>query len=187
MKGKLLIFSAPSGSGKTTVVQHLLRLYPELEFSISATSRKKRNNETDGKDYYFLSMDDFRKKIENHEFIEWEEVYEGLYYGTLKQEVERIRNKGCHVVFDVDVLGGLNIKKLYGDDALAVFVKAPSVKVLEERLRARSTEDEESLKKRIGKSIGEMSYAEKFDMILVNDTLEKALKDAEKIVMDFLK
>jgi guanylate kinase len=187
MKGKLLIFSAPSGSGKTTVVQHLIRLYPELEFSISATSRKKRNNETDGKDYYFLSVEDFRKKIENQEFIEWEEVYKGQYYGTLKMEVERIRNKGSHVVFDVDVVGGLNIKKLYGNNALAVFVKAPSVKVLEERLRARSTEDEQSLKRRIEKSIGEMSYADKFDCVLVNDRLDIALLDAEKIVADFLK
>ena len=187
MKGKLLIFSAPSGSGKTTIVKHLLGQNPGLEFSISATSRKKRDSETEGKDYYFLSPDEFRARIEKNEFIEWEEVYEDQFYGTLKTEVERIRNTGKHVVFDVDVVGGLNIKKLYGNDALAVFVKAPSVKILEERLRARSSDDEVSLQKRISKALSEMNYAEKFDIILINDKLEEALAQASTIVSEFLK
>ena len=186
MKGKLLIFSAPSGSGKTTLVHYLLGLDLGLEFSVSATSREKRKNETDGKDYYFLSEYEFRKRIENNEFIEWEEVYPGQFYGTLASEVERIREKGNHVVFDVDVVGGLNIKKIYGSDALAVFVKAPSVEVLEDRLRARSTEDEASLKKRIGKAIGEMKYADRFDVVLVNDRLDEALLKVREIVKEFL-
>ncbi len=186
MKGKLLIFSAPSGSGKTTLVRHILQLDPRLVSSVSATSRKKRENETHGKDYYFLSPDEFRKKIASKEFIEWEEVYPGQYYGTLKQDVERLRNEGKHVVFDVDVVGGLNIKKLFGDDALAIFVKAPSLKVLEKRLRERSTEDEDSLQKRIGKAIDEMKFSDKFDIILINDKLDSALIEAEKIVSRFL-
>ncbi len=187
MKGKLLIFSAPSGSGKTTIVQYLLGLNLGLEFSVSATSRKKRDYEKHGKDYYFLSVEEFRRKIEMQEFIEWEEVYNGQYYGTLKQEVERIRDKGNHVIFDVDVVGGLNIKKMFGSEALAVFVRAPSLKVLEERLRARSTEDEDSLRKRINKSIEEMKSADQFDRVIVNDKLDKALLEAREIVTGFLK
>ena len=186
MKGKLLIFSAPSGSGKTTLVRHILQLDPRLVFSVSATSRKKRENENHGKDYYFLSPEEFRRKIADKEFIEWEEVYPGQYYGTLKQDVERLRNEGKHVVFDVDVVGGLNIKKLFGDDALSIFVKAPSLKVLEKRLRERSTEDEDSLQKRIGKAIDEMKFSDKFDIILINDKLDTALIEAEKIVSSFL-
>ncbi len=186
MKGKLLIFSAPSGSGKTTIVKHLLSLNPSLGFSISATSRPKRDNEVDGKDYYFMSPEQFRQKIELQEFVEWEEVYKGQYYGTLKKEVDRIRNTGNHVVFDVDVVGGLNIKKQYGDDALAVFVQAPSIQVLEKRLRERSTEDDASLQKRLGKAIEEMEYASSFDLILVNDKLDDALKKAQTIVSNFL-
>jgi len=187
MKGKLLIFSAPSGAGKTTIVQHLLKLNLGLEFSISAASRTKRANEEHGKDYYFLSPDEFRQKIENQEFIEWEEVYPGQYYGTLKQEVERIRNNGKHVVFDVDVKGGLNIKKLYGKDALAVFVMSPSFSVLEERLRNRSTEDEASLQKRLNKAIEETGYAEKFDIVLINNKLADTLVKATEVVTNFLK
>ena len=186
MKGKLLIFSAPSGSGKTTIVKHLLSLGKGIKFSISATSRKIRPGETEGKDYYFLSVENFRSKIEHNEFIEWEEVYPGQFYGTLKKEVERIRDNGNHVVFDVDVIGGLNIKKQYGDDALAVFVKAPSLEILEKRLRSRSTETEESLQKRLGKAIRENSYADKFDVVLINDNLDETLRQAEKIVSAFL-
>jgi guanylate kinase len=187
MKGKLLIFSAPSGSGKTTIVRYLLGLDLGLGFSVSATSRKKRAAETDGKDYFFLSPEEFRKKIANQEFIEWEEVYPGQYYGTLKKEVEAMRNEGRHVVFDVDVVGGLNIKKQFGKDSLAVFIQAPSMQILEERLRARSTEDAASLEKRLGKSKKEMEFADKFDVILVNDKLEESLLRAREIVTDFLK
>jgi guanylate kinase len=186
MKGKLLIFSAPSGAGKTTIVQYLLGLNLGLGFSVSATSREKRPNETEGKDYYFLSADEFREKIKSEEFIEWEEVYPDQFYGTLKQEVERIRNEGTHVVFDVDVVGGLNIKKLYGEDALAVFVKSPSLEVLEKRLRERSTEDETSLQKRLGKAKKEMLFEEKFDVTLVNDKLDETLLRVRKIVTGFL-
>jgi guanylate kinase len=186
MKGKLIIFSAPSGAGKTTIVQYLLGLNLGLEFSVSATSRKKRPNEVQGKDYYFLKTEDFRQKIENNEFIEWEEVYPGQFYGTLRQEVERIRNKGNHLIFDVDVIGGLNIKKQFGKDALAVFVKSPSIEVLEKRLKKRSTEDEESLKKRLDKAKLETKYADKFDIILINDKLDEALLEARDIVTNFL-
>jgi len=187
MKGKLVIFSAPSGAGKTTIVKHILSLDLGLEFSVSATSRKIRNNEINGQDYYFLSPEEFVKKIDNHEFIEWEEVYTGQYYGTLKQEIERIRNAGRHVVFDVDVVGGLNIKKLYGEDALAIFVMSPSFSILEERLRNRSTEDEASLKKRLDKAMEETKYAEKFDVVLINNKLDETLAKAKEIVIDFLK
>lgn len=186
MKGKLLIFSAPSGSGKTTIVRHLLKTIPGLEFSISATSRKIRANEADGRDYYFLSPEEFRKKIENKEFIEWEEVYPDQFYGTLKKEVDRIRNLNHHVVFDVDVIGGLNIKKQFGSDALSVFIHTPSMEELEKRLRGRSTEDEASLKKRLEKVRQELSYATQFDTVLVNDKLEVALMEAEKIVIKFI-
>jgi guanylate kinase len=186
MKGKLLIFSAPSGAGKTTIVQYLLSLHLGLEFSVSATSRKMRPNEINGKDYYFLSIEEFRQKIELQEFIEWEEVYPGQFYGTLKQEVERIRNKGRHVVFDVDVVGGLNIKKQFENDALAVFIKVSSVEVLEERLKSISTEDESSLQKRLSKAIRETTFADKFDVILINDSLDEARLKAREIVTNFL-
>lgn len=184
--GKLIIFSAPSGSGKTTLVHHLLSK-PELKlaFSVSATSRAKRPNETDGKDYYFLSADEFRKRIENGEFLEWEEVYENQFYGTLKSEIDRIHAEGKHVIFDVDVVGGLNIKKQFGDDALAVFVQPPSVEELERRLRHRSTESEESLAKRVAKAAKELSYSGQFDVVVINDDLEKAKQEAEKLVREF--
>ena len=152
MKGKLIIFSAPSGSGKTTIVKHLLRKIPGLNFSVSATSREPRAGESDGKDYYFLSEAAFRNKIRNNEFLEWEEVYPGIFYGTMKSEVERIRNEGKHVVFDVDVVGGLNIKKYYGDEALAVFIRPPSVEELRKRLQTRSTEPEEKINMRVTKA-----------------------------------
>ncbi len=187
MKGKLVVFSAPSGAGKTTIVKYILGLDLGLEFSISATSRKIRNNEINGQDYYFLSPEEFVHKVENQEFIEWEEVYSGQYYGTLKQEIERIRNKGSHVVFDVDVVGGLNIKKLYGADALSIFVMSPSFSILEERLRNRSTEDETSLQKRLNKAMEETGYADKFDVVLINNKLEDTFLQAKEIVTNFLK
>jgi guanylate kinase len=186
MQGKLVIFSAPSGAGKTTIVRYLLGLDLGLEFSISATSRNIRGKEVYGKDYYFLSAEEFELKIENNEFIEWEEVYAGQYYGTLKSEVERIRNKGKHVVFDVDVVGGLNIKKQYKLDAIAIFIQTPSYEVLEERLRARSTEDEASLKKRLYKALKEFEFAAQFDRIIMNDSLDEALLKAREIVTNFI-
>jgi len=185
-KGKLIIFSAPSGAGKTTIVKRLLEKNLKLEFSVSATSREARKNEIHGKDYYFLSQQEFQQKIDNNAFLEWEEVYLGTSYGTLKSEVERIRKLGKNVIFDVDVVGGLNIKKFYGDEALAIFVQPPSVEELEKRLRFRSTETEEKIKVRLAKAKHELSYAEQFDVIIVNDELEKAVQEAEKIVENFL-
>ncbi len=186
MKGKLVIFSAPSGAGKTTIVRHLLNKGFDLEFSVSATSRAPRPTETHGKDYYFLSAEEFNAKVGRDEFLEWEEVYNGIRYGTLKTEVERIRNKGKNVVFDVDVVGGLNIKKYFGDQALAVFVQPPSVEELRKRLRARSTETEEKIAMRIAKAEHELSFAPQFDVVLINDSLEQAFADAQKIVAAFL-
>lgn len=186
MKGKLIIFSAPSGAGKTTIVRHLLQKDFDLEFSVSATSRAPRPNEIDGRDYYFLSETDFRKKVEANEFLEWEEVYKGTSYGTLKSEVERIRHKGKNVIFDVDVVGGLNIKKFYGNEALAVFVQAPSVQELRKRLTERSTESEEKIAMRVAKAEEELRFAPQFDIVLVNDNLEKALTKAEEIISKFL-
>ncbi len=187
MKGKLIIFSAPSGSGKTTIVKHLLSKNFGLEFSVSATSRPPRRTEIDGKDYYFLSEDEFRKRIENEEFLEWEEVYPGRFYGTLKSEVERIRNKGSHVVFDVDVVGGCNIKKYYGNDALSVFIQPPSINELKNRLVSRSTDSEEVIETRIQKAEFEMTFADRFDVVLINDNLETALNEAENLLLQFLK
>lgn len=186
MVGKLLIFSAPSGSGKTTIVRSLLAKYNYLEFSISACSRTMREGEVNGHDYYFLTPDEFRQKIDNNEFVEWEEVYPGYYYGTLKSELERIWAKGNHVVFDVDVKGGINLKKKFGDQALSVFIMPPSLESLRLRLELRGTETPESLTKRVGKAMEEMSHANEFDTIIVNDVLEKALVDAEKVVLEFI-
>jgi len=186
MKGKLVIFSAPSGAGKTTIVKHLLQKDFGLEFSVSATSRQPRPGEVHGKDYYFLTAEEFRKKIESGKFLEWEEVYNGIFYGTLKNEVERIRSAGRHVIFDVDVVGGLNIKKYYGNEALAVFVQPPSVEELKNRLRNRSTESEEKINMRISKAEKELEFAGRFDVIIVNNELPKALKEAERVVSDFL-
>jgi len=186
MKGKLLIFSAPSGSGKTTIVRNLLQKMPNLEFSVSACSRAKREGEVHGHDYYFLTPDEFRAKIDNNEFVEWEEVYPGSYYGTLKSEIERIWNKGNHVVFDVDVVGGLNLKKQFADMALAIFVMPPSVESLRLRLELRGTETPESITKRVGKAMEEMSYAKDFDKIVVNDNLEEAIAKAERLVKEFI-
>lgn len=186
MYGKLIIFSAPSGAGKTTIVRHLLEQNLNLEFSISATSRQKRHTETEGRDYYFLSTEEFRSKIENNEFLEWEEVYQGTFYGTLKSEVERIRNSGKNVIFDVDVVGGCNIKKYYSDEALAVFVQPPSVDELRNRLISRSTDAPEVIKKRIAKAEYELTFANQFDCIIVNDILEKAFEGAENCIRKFI-
>ncbi len=184
--GKLLIFSAPSGAGKTTLVRYLMDEIPSLEFSVSAASRKARKGERHGHDYYFLTAEDFRKKIANDEFVEWEEVYEDHYYGTLLSEVERIRNNGNHVVFDVDVKGGVNIKKQFGDQALAVFVKPPSVEALEERLIGRNTETKETLKKRLDRAVYELGFEDKFDVILINDNLEKAKEESLILVNNYI-
>ena len=187
MKGKLIIFSAPSGAGKTTIVRHLLEKDFNLEFSVSATSRNPRPNEKNGKDYYFLTLEEFIKRVGNNEFLEWEEVYKGICYGTLKSEVERIRNQGKNVIFDVDVVGGLNIKKYYGDEALAVFVQPPSVEELKKRLTQRSTETDDKIAMRIAKAEHELSFAPQFDVVLVNDNLEQAFTEAEKVIAGFLK
>ena len=184
--GKAIIFSAPSGAGKTTIVKSLLANKLPLSFSISACSRQKRENEINGKDYHFLTIEDFKQKINEQAFIEWEEVYENNYYGTLKSEIERIWNDKKHVVFDVDVVGGLNLKKHFGNNALAIFIQSPSMDVLIERLRNRATESEASLNKRINKAKHEMTYSPSFDSIIINDQLEKAIEVAEKKVKDFL-
>lgn len=185
--GKLLIFAAPSAAGKTTIVHHILDNFPNIEFSISAATRDKRDNEVDGKDYHFLSINDFKEKINNNEFLEWEQVYEGCYYGTLKSEIERIWNKGSHVIFDIDVVGGLNIKKFYKEKALSVFVMPPSLEVLEQRLRKRSTESEEKIKERIKKAKHELTYSNQLDMILLNDEIETTLTKAGNLVSNFLR
>lgn len=185
-QGKVLIFSAPSGSGKTTVVKHLLSVFPQLNFSISATTRAPRAGETHGKEYYFISQEEFEKKIANGEFLEYEEVYAGLYYGTLHSEVERIWEQGKTVVFDVDVKGGLNIKKQLGNNALAVFLRPPSVEILMQRLRNRSTEVEHELQMRINKANEELSYESQYEVVIVNDVLEKTLQESESIVREFI-
>lgn len=185
--GKLIIFSAPSGSGKTTIVHHLVSMNDlKLDFSVSACTRKKRAGEIDGKDYYFLSIDQFRMKIDENEFVEWEEVYKNLYYGTLKSELNRIWDNGKNVVFDVDVMGGLNLKRQFGEKALSVFVMPPSIEELQKRLETRGTDTPDKIKGRMGKAKFEMKYAGKFDNILINDNLENALKEAEQLVRAFL-
>ena len=186
MQGKLIIFSAPSGAGKTTLVNFLLTRDLKVAFSVSATSRKKRQYEVEGKDYYFISADEFKEKIKNDEFLEWEEVYRDHYYGTLKSEIERIWSMGLNVIFDVDVMGGLNIKKKYGGRALSVFIMPPSVKELEKRLIKRSTESIGNLKGRIAKAEAELKHAGEFDVIIINDNLEKAKKEVLITVTDFL-
>lgn len=186
--GKAIIFSAPSGSGKTTIVRHLINYFPNLGFSISASTRDKRGRtEENGKDYYFLTPDDFKNKIDAQEFIEWQEVYEGNYYGTLKSEIERVWASGKHVIFDVDVKGGINLKKYFGERALAIFVKVDDLTVLEQRLRDRATESDNSLSRRLYKAKFEMSFEDQFDCTLVNDNLEETLIKAEQLVGDFIK
>ena len=185
-EGKLVIFSAPSGAGKTTIVRHLLSLGLNFGFSVSATTRKPRGNEQNGKDYHFLSVEDFKNKIVQNEFLEWEEVYPGCFYGTLKSEVERMCKNGQNVLFDVDVVGGSTIKKIYGAKALAVFIQPPSIKDLELRLLERSTDSLEGIRKRVEKAEHEIGYADLFDLIIVNDKLEDALLEAEEQVKAFL-
>lgn len=188
MAGKALIFSAPSGSGKTTIVKHLIKNNSDLGFSISASTRDKRGRtEKDGQDYYFLTPKEFKEKIDKDDFVEWEEVYEGNFYGTLKSEIERIWASGKNVIFDVDVKGGLNLKKYFGDKALAIFVKVPSMEVLKARLHDRGTETPESLSRRIFKAEFEMSFQDKFDVVLVNETLSHSLVEAQRLYDDFKK
>ena len=186
-KGKLIVFSAPSGSGKTTIVRHLLGLNSlNLEFSISATSREGRGTEVDGTDYYFLSASDFKSKIKNDEFLEWEEVYRDNFYGTLKAEVERIWAKGKNVIFDIDVSGGLRIKRKFPEQTLAIFVKPPSIDELKIRLKKRKTESADKINMRVAKASAELATAPLFDVIVVNDTLEHALEEAESLVSNFV-
>ncbi len=185
-QGKLIIFSAPSGSGKSTIVNHLLKCGVPVEFSISACSRAPRAKEKHGEHYYFLSPQEFKAKIDADEFLEWEEVYEGRYYGTLRSEVNRIWSEGKQVIFDIDVLGGLNLKKQFGDSALSIFIKAPSLEVLKERLIARNTEDQTNLKMRLDKAEKEMTYAKDFDLVIINDDLEIAQQEAYQKVTEFI-
>lgn len=183
---KAVIFSAPSGSGKSTIVSHILKLHPELKFSVSAASRAPRGDEKNGVAYWFISADEFRKRIADNDFVEYEEVYPGSFYGTLKSEVERIWDNGDAIIFDVDVKGGVNLKKYFGDRALSVFIQAPSVEVLRQRLVSRATDSQEAIERRVAKAAEEMTYADKFDHIIVNDDLQKAYADAERLVSDFL-
>ncbi len=185
-QGKAIIFSAPSGSGKTTIVKHLLTVFPELDFSISATSRAPRGTESHGKEYYFISPEEFKQHVDNHDFAEYEEVYGGDFYGTLQSEIDRIWAAGKHVIFDVDVKGGLNLKKHFGNKALAIFVKVPDIETLEARLRNRATDTEEKIRRRIEKAQFEISFAKDFDIQLENFEEEKALRTAEKLLSDFL-
>lgn len=184
---KLFLFAAPSGAGKTTIVRHLLNRYENLSFSTSATTRSKRPHETDGKDYYFITPEQFRTLVKDNGFVEWEEVYEGLLYGTLKRELDRLWSEGKHIVFDIDVKGAINIKQAYPDEATAVFVKPPSLEALKERLTARGTEDDVNMKKRLDRAAAEMRYESQFDIVLVNDDLQDALRAAEQIIEDAIK
>ncbi len=183
---KVIIFSAPSGSGKSTVVNHLLKKYPFLEFSISATSRAPRGREQNGKEYFFFSTEEFERLISEDAFIEYEEVYKGSYYGTLKSEIERIWAKGHTILFDIDVKGGVNIKRIFGDAALAVFVKAPSVEELRSRLVGRGTDTPEAIEKRVAKAEEELTYEKYFDVVLVNDDLSTSLAQAEGLIDSFV-
>ena len=183
---KLIIVSAPSGAGKTTLVKHLLSSTDDLEFSISCATRSPRENEKHGKDYYFISIEDFKQKIANDEFAEWEEVYANNFYGTLKSEIDRIWSKGKSVIFDIDVVGGINLKKIYPENSLSIFIMPPSIEELEKRLRNRQTESEEKVKMRIDKAEKELMMAKEFDVILLNDSLEKSQKEIVDTVKQFL-
>lgn len=183
---KAIIISAPSGAGKTTIVKALLEQVPELEFSVSACTRAPRNGEVNGKDYWFITPEEFRAKVANNELVEWQEVYPGSFYGTLKSELERIWNRGNAVIFEVDAIGGINLKKYFGNDALSVFIRPPSIETLEDRLRNRNTDDAASIEKRMAKAIFELSFAENFDEIVVNDNLEMAVTKVVALVKDFL-
>ena len=184
--GKLIIFSAPSGSGKTTIVRRIMQTIPGLEFSISATSRAPRGTEQHGHDYYFLSAEEFDKAISEEQFVEWEEVYAGTKYGTLKSEMERIWAEGHTILFDVDVKGGVRLKKIFGEQAMSVFVMPPSIEELRNRLVGRATDSPEKIEQRVGKAAEEIGYAPQFDKTVVNDDLEKAVAEVEKIVKEFI-
>lgn len=184
---KAILFSAPSGSGKTTIIREILKRFDCFEFSISATSRQPREGEKDGIDYYFLSPDNFAQRVENDEFLEWEEVYAGTSYGTLKSEINRIWDNGHVIIFDVDVNGGMNLKKYFGPDALALFVMPPSVEVLEQRLRSRGTEGEENIAKRLARSAAELKMADQFDVTIVNDILSDAVDKTQQVINNYLK
>ena len=184
--GKLIVISAPSGAGKTSIVHFLLEQMDALSFSVSACSRARRDNETDGIDYRFLAVEQFQKEIKENTFLEWEEVYENQYYGTLKSEVERIWNEGKCVIFDVDVMGGLNIKKQYPTECLSIFIMPPSLAVLEERLQSRGSESAESLQKRLTKAKGEIAKSEEFDKIILNDNFEVACKESIEAIQTFI-
>ena len=186
-QGKLIIFSAPSGSGKTTIVKRLLSTFPQFEFSISATSRQPRGEERDGVDYFFLTQEEFKQKVAEDAFVEWEEVYNGTCYGTLRSEMERIWAKGNVIIFDVDVLGGINLKRIFGQNACSIFIKAPSVEALRERLIGRGTDSMETIEKRVAKAEFELSKAAEFDFTVVNDSLDEAVARTENIIKDFLK
>lgn len=183
---KLIIVTAPSGSGKTTIVRHLLSTFNNLAFSVSATTRSPRKGETSGKDYYFMSVEQFQSHVNSGDFLEWEEVYDNQYYGTLRSEVERLWKEGKHVIFDIDVQGALNLRKAFPEKTLTIFVKPPSAEILLERLRKRKSESEESLKKRIAKAEFELSFANNFDVIIVNDQLKEALRQAESVVANYI-
>ena len=187
IQGKVIIFSAPSGAGKTTIVHALLKEIPELTFSISACSRLPRENEKDGKDYFFIGVEQFKDQIEQDQFVEWEEVYKEHYYGTLKSELSRIWSEAKTVVFDVDVQGGINLKAKFNNSALSVFVMPPNIEVLEHRLRMRKTETEEKIKQRIEKAEAEMKLSNKFDVVIKNDNLENAIDEAKKLIHNFIK
>ena len=186
-QGKLIIFSAPSGSGKTTIVKRLLATFPQFEFSISATSRQPRGAEQNGVDYFFLSQEEFKQKVAENAFVEWEEVYNGTCYGTLRSEMERIWAKDNVIIFDVDVLGGINLKRIFGENACSIFIKAPSVEALRERLVGRDTDSMETIEKRVAKAEFELSKAGEFDFTVVNDSLDEAVAHTEQIIRNFLK
>ena len=183
---KVIIFSAPSGAGKTTITRYVLQEFPQLEFSVSATTRAPRGAEKDGVDYYFITPEAFRQRVDNGEFVEWEEVYSGNFYGTLQSEVKKIWSKGHQVVFDVDVKGGIHLKEYFGEQALSIFIMPPSIDVLEKRLRSRSTETETAIRTRVSKAFAELSTYKEFDAIVINDSLEKAKADVKKLIAGFL-
>lgn len=186
MQKKVILFSAPSGAGKTTIIHHLLQRFDCFEFSISATSRKPRGEERNGVDYYFFSREEFMNHVRQNDFVEWEEVYEGTCYGTLKNELSRIWNNGHYILFDVDVKGGMNLKRYFGPDALALFIMPPSIEALEQRLRHRGTDSEESISKRLQRAAEELEEAKKFDHTIINDQLESSVEETERLIRAYL-